>query len=64
MSREASAYYTQPAPSAPRRAPSRRDRINAKVMKDPRLTDSMEAKSMPFDCKRMAYGGFTILVDV
>jgi uncharacterized protein YbaA (DUF1428 family) len=39
-----------------------RDRVNAKVMKDPRL-DDMDPKSMPFDVKRMAYGGFKILVD-
>jgi len=38
-----------------------RDRINAKVMKDPRFA-SMDAKSMPFDDKRMVYGGFKILV--
>lgn len=41
-----------------------RDRVNAKVMKDPRLTESMDSKSMPFDIKRMVYGGFTVLVDV
>lgn len=41
-----------------------RDRVNAKVMKDPRLAASMNGKSMPFDSKRMAYGGFTILVDL
>jgi len=41
-----------------------RDRVNAKVMKDPRLADSMDGKSMPFDFKRMVYGGFKILVDV
>jgi uncharacterized protein YbaA (DUF1428 family) len=40
-----------------------RDRVNAKVMKDPRLASMMDPKSMPFDLKRMAYGGFTILVD-
>jgi uncharacterized protein YbaA (DUF1428 family) len=40
-----------------------RDRVNAKVMKDPRLATMMDAKSMPFDIKRMAYGGFKILVD-
>lgn len=40
-----------------------RDRVNAKVMKDPRLADSMDAKSMPFDSKRMIYGGFKILVE-
>jgi len=39
-----------------------RDQVNAKVMKDPRLGD-MDPKSMPFDVKRMAYGGFKILVD-
>lgn len=39
-----------------------RDSVNAKVMKDPRLGD-MDPKSMPFDMKRMAYGGFKIIVD-
>jgi uncharacterized protein YbaA (DUF1428 family) len=39
-----------------------RDRVNAKVMKDPRLADMMDAKAMPFDAKRMVYGGFKILV--
>ena len=41
-----------------------RDRVNAKVMKDPRLAKMMDPKSMPFDDKRMAYGGFRILVDL
>jgi len=40
-----------------------RDRVNAKVMKDPRLTESMDMKKMPFDMKRMTYGGFKVLVD-
>lgn len=40
-----------------------RDRVNAKVMKDPRLAKMMDAKSMPFDAKRMVYGGFRVLVD-
>ena len=40
-----------------------RDRVNAKVMKDPRITEDMDAKTMPFDCKRMMYGGFTVLVE-
>ena len=40
-----------------------RDRVNAKVMKDPRLANMMDPKSMPFDVKRMVYGGFKILVD-
>ncbi len=39
-----------------------RDRVNAKVMKDPRLA-TMDPKSMPFDTKRMVHGGFKILVD-
>jgi uncharacterized protein YbaA (DUF1428 family) len=39
-----------------------RDRINAKVMKDPRLADMMDPKAMPFDAKRMIYGGFKVLV--
>jgi uncharacterized protein YbaA (DUF1428 family) len=40
-----------------------RDRINAKVMKDPRLAN-MDPKAMPFDGKRMFWGGFKVLVDV
>jgi uncharacterized protein YbaA (DUF1428 family) len=40
-----------------------RDRVNAKVMRDPRLS-GMDPKSMPFDCKRMVYGGFKVLVAV
>jgi len=40
-----------------------RDRVNAKVMKDPRLAASMENSAMPFDSKRMVYGGFKVLVD-
>ena len=41
-----------------------RDRVNAKVMKDPRLADMMDPKAMPFDAKRMFWGGFKTLVDV
>ena len=40
-----------------------RDKVNAKVMKDPRLMASCDSKNMPFDCKRMCYGGFKVLVD-
>ena len=40
-----------------------RDRVNAKVIKDPEITSSMESK-MPFDPKRMACGGFRVFVDV
>ena len=40
-----------------------RDSVNAKVMKDPRLTKMMDPKAMPFDSKRMVYGGFKVVVD-
>ncbi|MGE3332488.1 MAG: DUF1428 domain-containing protein [Rhodospirillaceae bacterium] len=41
-----------------------RDRINKKVMMDPRLAKMMQGKENPFDAKRMIYGGFTTLVDL
>jgi uncharacterized protein YbaA (DUF1428 family) len=41
-----------------------RDRVNEKVMKDPRLKQMMEKAPMPFDMKRMVYGGFKCLVDL
>ena len=40
-----------------------RDRVNAKVMKDPRIQGMCDPKDMPFDVKRMLYGGFKVLVD-
>ena len=40
-----------------------RDRIIAKVMKDPRLAKMMDPKAMPFDGKRMIYGGFKTIVE-
>ena len=40
-----------------------RDRVNAKVMKDPRLA-GMNQTAMPFDPGRMTYGGFRVLVSV
>jgi len=40
-----------------------RDRVNARVMKDPRLAKMVEGNAMPFDCKRMVYGGFKTLVE-
>lgn len=41
-----------------------RDQVNAKVMKDPRMCPSgWDSKKMPFDCKRMAYGGFETIVE-
>jgi uncharacterized protein YbaA (DUF1428 family) len=40
-----------------------RDRVNAKVMEDPRLKKMMDSEAVPVDCKRMVYGGFNVLVD-
>jgi uncharacterized protein YbaA (DUF1428 family) len=40
-----------------------RDKVLEKVMKDPRLDKMMTAGGMPFDTKRMIYGGFKLLVD-
>jgi uncharacterized protein YbaA (DUF1428 family) len=37
---------------------AQRDRVSAKVMADKRLADMMNPKSLPFDGKRMIYGGF------
>jgi len=41
-----------------------RDSVNKKVMNDPRMAKMMNNKAMPFNVKRMAYGGFNILVDL
>ncbi|HEV8337068.1 MAG TPA: DUF1428 domain-containing protein [Candidatus Polarisedimenticolia bacterium] len=46
------------------RSRAHRDRVNAKVMKDPRLEAMMDPKAVPFDAKRMIYGGFKVLVDL
>jgi uncharacterized protein YbaA (DUF1428 family) len=40
-----------------------RDRVNARVMKDPRLARMMDPKAMPFDSKRMIFGGFAMIVN-
>jgi uncharacterized protein YbaA (DUF1428 family) len=45
------------------RSRAHRDRVNAKVMKDPRIAKT-GPDAMPFDPKRMAYGGFQVLVDL
>lgn len=39
-----------------------RDKVNAKVMKDPRISAMCDPKDMPFDCTRMLYGGFKVMV--
>jgi uncharacterized protein YbaA (DUF1428 family) len=41
-----------------------RDAINDKVMKDARVADLMKPEAMPFDGKRMIYGGFESMVDL
>ncbi len=42
---------------------AQRDRVNAKVMKDKRMLAIMKKGPMPFDLKRMAYGGFKFIVN-
>lgn len=46
--------------------PSRavRDAANEKVMQDPRMAEYMKPENMPFDGKRMIYGGFEMRVDL
>ena len=41
-----------------------RDRINAKVMEDPRMKDMMDPKTLPFDGMRMFWGGFKTIVEI
>jgi uncharacterized protein YbaA (DUF1428 family) len=41
-----------------------RDEVNDKVMKDPRMAPLMKPEAMPFDGKRIIYGGFEVLVDL
>ena len=41
-----------------------RDRVLAKAMKDKRLAGMMDPKSLPFDGKRMIWGGFKVVVDL
>ena len=43
---------------------AQRDKVMAKVMKDKRLADMMDPKAMPFDGKRMIYGGFKTAVTI
>ncbi|WP_269789928.1 DUF1428 domain-containing protein [Stenotrophomonas sp. Iso1] len=45
------------------RSRAHRDRVNAKAMADPRLA-GMDAKTMPFDGKRMFWGGFKPFLDL
>jgi uncharacterized protein YbaA (DUF1428 family) len=41
-----------------------RDRINAKVMQDPRLAAMMDPETLPFDGKRMIWGGFKTMISL
>jgi len=41
-----------------------RDSVNKKVMSDPRLAEMMDPKALPFDGKRMFFGGFKVLVSL
>jgi len=41
-----------------------RDQVNKKVMSDPRMNKIMEKGPMPFEVKRMAYGGFKTIVEL
>ncbi len=41
-----------------------RDRVNQKVMEDPRLADMMDPKALPFDGMRMIWGGFKTMVEL
>jgi uncharacterized protein YbaA (DUF1428 family) len=40
-----------------------RDEVNQKVMNDPKMNEACNPEEMPFDCKRMAYGGFKTIVE-
>ena len=46
------------------RSRAHRDRVNAKVMKDPRIHEGMQGMEPPFDMKRMLYGGFRPIVSL
>src|SRR5689334_5083239 len=41
---------------------AQRDRVMKKVMEDPRSKDMMDMSKMPFDTKRMIFGGFSVMV--
>lgn len=41
-----------------------RDAVNKKIMNDPRIHALCDPKNMPFDAKRMLYGGFKVVVEI
>ncbi|RYD35867.1 MAG: DUF1428 domain-containing protein [Verrucomicrobiaceae bacterium] len=44
------------------RSREHRDEVNSKVIADPRMNEMMDCSNPPFDCKKMAYGGFKVIV--
>lgn len=46
------------------RSKEHRDEVNAKIMADPRMKEMMDCENPPFDCSKMAYGGFKVLVSL
>jgi uncharacterized protein YbaA (DUF1428 family) len=57
------AEFAMPFPRGIKTSRAHRDRVNARVMKDPRISGMCDPKKMPFDCKRMLYGGFKTIVE-
>jgi uncharacterized protein YbaA (DUF1428 family) len=45
------------------RSREHRDEVNAKVMADPRIHECGDPENLPFECKRMIYGGFKTIVE-
>jgi uncharacterized protein YbaA (DUF1428 family) len=43
---------------------AKRDEVNEKVMKDPRMAELAKPEDMPFDGKRLIYGGFEMILDM
>jgi len=41
-----------------------RDSVCARMMRDPRIAEMCDSKNMPFDMKRMLYGGFKVMVSL
>lgn len=39
-----------------------RNKVNAKVLKDKRIENMCDPNNMPFEMKRMSYGGFSVKV--
>jgi uncharacterized protein YbaA (DUF1428 family) len=57
-------YCRSPRPPARPSSRQQRDSVNAKAVKDPRMVRVMAGKAMPFDAKRMIYGGFKAMVSL